>query len=168
MTIRKKEPSEASNRSRNILSDNQINQILTLSAGDPKMLDLHDVVVIVSNTGIRAKELRELRWADVDFAQRRLAVTSKSCGVHSVPFELTTLCALEARREVQPKSEFVLGVSPRSLLNRVSRQLAALPTGIGIGRISMRTLRTTFAVRLVKAGMSPISMMAMLGLRVRF
>jgi integrase len=33
---------------------------------DPRMQDLRDVLTIVPNTGIRARELRNLRWKDVE------------------------------------------------------------------------------------------------------
>ena len=43
------------------LDNTQLNQLLRLSAENPEMQDLHDVLVIVSSTGIRVGELCQLR-----------------------------------------------------------------------------------------------------------
>jgi integrase len=137
------------------LSQSQLRRILDLSAEDPTLRDLHDVTAIISNTGIRAGELRELLWADVDLQACTLTfTTSKNPGMRSVPFGPNTLRVLHARCGHQLGAEYVLGASPRALLHRVSRQLRAVCDGIGIHGVSLHVLRHTFATRLVNANLN--------------
>ena len=56
------------------LSTEQLRQLLSISRENPKLQDLYDVITIVSNTGIRNGELRNLRWTDVDFQKCQLRI----------------------------------------------------------------------------------------------
>jgi integrase len=127
------------------LSHDQLSRILDLSEVDQSMRDLHEVVTILSNTGIRAGELRQLRWADIDFYGRKLVIVhTKKSFVSSVRLGPQTLRILELRREREPEAEYVLGNSPRALLVRVSRQFRTVCDGIGVSGVSLHVLRRTF------------------------
>jgi integrase len=152
MLIRKQNQSRSRTQFPKTLSDTHISQLLNLFAEHPGMRDLRDVLRIVLGTGIRVRELRELRWTDVDFPQRMLSVTANPGNVRHVPLELETLRVLEERHGRQPESEYVLGTSPRVILDRVSRKLATLSISLGIGRVSLHMLRSTFIERLVSSG----------------
>src|SRR5258708_4202117 len=56
------------------LSHDQLSRIMDLSEKDQSMRDLHEVVTILSSTGIREGELRRLRWADVAFHGHKLVI----------------------------------------------------------------------------------------------
>jgi integrase len=58
-----------------LLSQEQLQRILVLLTEDPTLRSLHDVVVFMSNTGIRAGKLPELRWADVDGTEDSLVAS---------------------------------------------------------------------------------------------
>ncbi|MGA2170027.1 MAG: tyrosine-type recombinase/integrase [Terracidiphilus sp.] len=147
------------------LSNDQLSQILPLSAKDPLLHDVHDVVAIVTGTGIRTGELRDLRWIDVDLPKSKITIrNAKTSCVRTVPLGEDTLRVLEARRQRQPDSGCVLGPSARALLHRVSRKMATLSKCIGIGSISMQMLRRTFGVRLLNSGANIWSVMDMMGL----
>lgn len=129
------------------------------------MRDLHDVCTILSNTGIRIGELRELGWASVDLQKRQLVVNPKTFYMRTVPFERKTLQVLEARRDRQPESEYVLGESPHRVLDRISRQLRTLSVVVGVSRISLNVLRHTFFTRLFNSGASILTLYVIGGYR---
>lgn len=56
------------------LSDDKLARILSLLKDDPKYMDLHDVALITLDTAIRAGELQELRWANVDLERAQLTI----------------------------------------------------------------------------------------------
>ena len=134
------------------LSDDEFHQVLLIIKEESRLLDLYDVVRVISYTGIRSRELSKLRWADVDIAKSRIAVPSKTLYKRYVPFGPKTLQVLEARRVRKPASEFVLGESPTGLLGRISRQLRAVAEQAGIGPITLSIIRCTIIERLVSAG----------------
>lgn len=151
MLIRKQKQSRPRSHYPKTLTEAHIDQLLSLSAEHPGMRDLHDVLQIVLNTGARVGELCEVRWTDVDFPKQSLSVTANSGNVRHVPIDLETLRVLKERHRRHPESEYVLGTSPRVMLNRVSHKLAMLSISIGIDRISLHMLRSTFIERLVSA-----------------
>jgi integrase len=146
------------------LSQGQLRRILDLSTADPILRDLHDVVVIISNTGIRAGELRELRWCDVDLQARKLAFTvPMNPRMRSVHLDPETLQVLESRCERQSDAEYVLGESRRALLHRVSRQLRSVCDGIGVHGVTLHVLRHTFATLLEDAGINCVVLKDLMG-----
>ncbi len=133
------------------LTDKQVNELITFS-NEHSDLDLGDVVKVILNTGLRVSELCKLRWADVDHLKLQLVVhDAKSACRRVVPFGPKTLKILEARRERHPASEYVLGKSPRGLVNRISLQLRTQP---GLKRLALNTLRHTCFYRLFNSGAS--------------
>jgi integrase len=127
------------------------------------MRDVHDVIVIVSNTGLRGGELRDLRWKDVDLAKCNIFVGHAMSRGRVVPFGSKTLRIFESRREEQSETEFVLGCFPEKTMFRVTRQLRELAKALGVDRISCAVLRHTCANRLMRSGASVQSLMAILG-----
>jgi integrase len=151
------------------LSQEQLQHLLVLSTEDPTLCDLHDVVVIMSNTGIRPGELRELLWTDVDVKGHRLVVAfMTSASNRSVPFGPKTLQMLQSRHERHPDAEYVLGESPLELLRHVSRQLRTVCDGIGVHGVTLRVLRRTFFERMFSAGASAESCRTIGGYRFSF
>ncbi len=150
------------------LSKTDLHRILASSEKDPKMGDLHDVAVIVSNTGLRAGELRDLRWKDVDLPKRCIFVGQAKSRGRMVPFGSRTLRIFESRLEEQPGTEFVLGCSPKKTMSRVTRQLRGLAGKLGVDRISFGVLRNTCANRLLRSGASVHSLATILGWKSPF
>lgn len=156
------EPEQTSLRT---LSENELTEILSLSRKDPFMRDVHDVVVIATGAGLRARELCHLTWDDIDLAKSSLTVGSKSAHIRTIAFGEDVLHVFQERRERRPDSKYVLGASPRSLLCRVSRKLTILSDRIGICHISIHSLRMTFILRLYKSGMHPCAIKAIAGVK---
>jgi integrase len=136
-----------------VLSLDELRLILAISAEELNLRNLHDILMIILNTGIRPGELRELQWADIDSQRRRFVVgkNSKSGYVRYVPFGPRTYQMLEGRREREPETEYVFGTSPRAFLARCSHQLRTLSETIGVEHISLSALRDTFFVRWIQS-----------------
>ena len=77
MTIKTQVHRESTRTSWKGISDDELNQVLSLSEEDPLLRDVHDLIVIIMGTGLRAGELRDLRWADFELVQRRFNIGSK-------------------------------------------------------------------------------------------
>jgi integrase len=146
------------------LSQGQLRRILDLLAADPTLTDLYDLVMIVSNTGIRSGELRGLQWADVDLQGCKLTVTDKkSARTRTVPLESQTLQVLQSRRERQPDAAYVLGESPLGLLRRLSVELRTVCDRLGVCGISLHVLRHTFIKQLVDANVNGVLLKNLMG-----
>jgi integrase len=143
---------------RSVLNQEQPSHILEVSQKDPALQDLHDVVTIISYTGMRRGELQELLWSDVDFDQRSIVVKGKGARRRRVPLERKTLKVLQALRDREPNTELVLGKSPRVLLERASHQLRVVCDRIGM-RCSFHCLRRMFLERLMNSGANSSSLM---------
>jgi integrase len=166
MSISQYSPRISSTPRRRQLSHNELRQILSVAEEDPRLRDLHDIASIILCTGIRMHELAELRWADVDFSNcHALVFCSKTMRERFVPLGPKTLRILEARRSSHPASEYVLGDTPRALLNRVVRQLRNVGNKIGISPVSIRVLRHTFFLRLMNTGADSTTLLSIGGYR---
>jgi integrase len=111
-------------------------------------------------TGLRPRELCNLRWKDVDFRRRHLEVQSKNGHLRRVPFESKVL---RLRKKRQPHSEFVLGNFPRSTLRKVSRQLTTLSAFTCKRIVTLQMLRRTFMSRWMNVGGDPFALGVVVG-----
>ena len=146
------------------LNDEQANALVSVVTESPATQDLADVVKIILETGLRAGELRELRFADVDHDKRQLATSStKSCTRRVVPCGPETLLIWKSRRERHPESEYVFGELRKGCIQRASRQLSGLAPQIGVLRLTTHTLRHTFFLRLLCGGAELAVVMAIAG-----
>jgi len=145
----------------------EIQALLSAAAKGRSAPDVKDIVSLVVFTCLGPGELRELRWGQVDLTNRWMLVESKGY-VRQVPFGNTVLRILEARKERQPDSEFVLGSSPKGLLHRVSHQLRTLSKGICKSSVNLRSLRCTFMSRWVNSGGNIHSLCYIAGYRATY
>ena len=138
------------------LSLDELRLILAIAAEEANLRGLHDILTIISNTGVCSGELRQLRWADISNQHCRFVACENSHRGHPryVPFGPRTYQMLEARREREPETEYVFGTSPRAFLARCSRQLRKLSETIGVEHISLSVLQNTFIARWVQSGKS--------------
>lgn len=167
MPTRKEEAVVQTARHHIPLTETQLNQILAMTEKDPALSDVHDVVTMIIATGMRVREIRDLRWADVNFAQREITIKPGTPDARTIPLGDQARSALEKLRRHEPQAECVLGASPQRLLNRVSRQLATISKVVGGDRVSYQTLRRIFAVHLFNAGTDICSVMRIMGYKVQ-
>ncbi len=148
--------------------------------------------LFILQTGIRSSELRGLKWDDIDFQNRvihiRRNVTHDSNNNRFITGELKTnsgqrdipmtqaayssLIAMKCQQATQKRKagppEFFGHVFLNSnwkptTNSNYDRCLERICGKAGIGRISMHTLRHTFATRCIESGMKPKTLQKILG-----
>jgi integrase len=149
------------------LSPDECAALVAAIENDPHKSDLKDVVTIVLNTGLRSNELCNLHWNDINFTDCQMSVRSKSGHIRKVPFGPEVFQLLCARKDREAQSEYVLGDSPRVLLNRVSRQLVVFSAFCFKFIVTLHTLRNTFMSCWVNAGGNPEVLFLIAGYRSR-
>jgi len=146
-----------------VLSTEQIDQFIRIANADPSLHITRDVVLVLSETGIRAGELCELRVSDVDVANNRLFIPGTRSEGRCVPLSPRALSALQSLLARHPRSAFVLGEEPSRLLRRVSLSFRKISGQIGATGQSLHCLRRFFAKRLASGGISPVTLARLMG-----
>ena len=149
------------------LSPSQIELLRLKAWRSAKLRDLHDVITIIANTGLRAGgELQNLQWVDVDLGNKRMYIAgTKSSTRRIVPLSSKTLSVMASRLAHSPESKFVLGNSPSGLLKRVSGQLSQLGESVGSSGLTLGVLRHSFFILLVTKGADVATVCAIGGWR---
>ncbi len=148
--------------------------------------------LFILQTGIRSSELRGLKWNDIDFQNRiihiRRNVTHDSNNSRFITGELKTssgqrdipmtntayevLMELKNQKEKRKQKVISFEFADHVFLNRngkllpnsnYDRYLKRLCVKAGIEKISMHTLRHTFATRCIESGMKPKTLQKILG-----
>lgn len=148
--------------------------------------------LFILQTGVRSSELRGLRWEDIDFSNRiihiRRNVTHDSSsgkfivgdlktnsGLRDIPMTQTvyeTLINMKTQQAQQKRKVLSFEFADHIFLNRnnklipnsnYDRYLERLCNKAGIEKISMHTLRHTFATRCIESGMKPKTLQEILG-----
>lgn len=148
--------------------------------------------LFVLQTGLRSSELRGLKWGDIDFQNRVIHVRRNTdynlnekkfasgelktnSGKRDIPITDTAYDALitmkernERRNQKIVSIEFSdnIFLNSNGNFNRSSdycRCLKSICDKAGIERISMHTLRHTFATRCIESGMKPKTLQKILG-----
>lgn len=131
------------------------------------------MILIGARTGLRLGELVALRWADVDFAAKRILVrrsivrgvesSTKSNRERAVDLSTSALSALRAHRH--NASEFVFCDDAGQHLTRGMLHDAIERAGkkAEIGQVGWHVLRHTFASHLAIAGVSLRAIQLLMG-----
>lgn len=148
--------------------------------------------LFILQTGVRSSELRGLKWDDTDFQNRiihiRRNVTHDSSNNRFITGELKTssgqrdipmtqtaydlLMAVKCQQAAKKNRVIQFEFADHVFLNRngrllpnsnYDRYLEKICDKAGIERISMHTLRHTFATRCIESGMKPKTLQKILG-----
>lgn len=148
--------------------------------------------LFILQTGVRSSELRGLKWDDIDFQNRiihiRRNVTHDSnnnrfitgglktnSGQRDIPMTQTAydlLIAMKCKQASVKQKVISFEFADHVFLNRngkllpnsnYNRYLDKICNKAGIERISMHTLRHTFATRCIESGMKPKTLQKILG-----
>lgn len=127
--------------------------------------DLYDVVIVAlaAESGLRAGEILNLMWADVDLSRRLLRVKGKYGKERIVflgPIGIWALAELAAAIRPRP-SDRVVPMTYQALYKRVKAM--ARRAGLPEERIRPHTLRHTFATEALRRGVNLASLQRMLG-----
>lgn len=143
----------------------------------------------ILQTGLRSSELRGLRWEDVDFEKRLIHVRRNvahdprknkfivgdlktSNGKRDIPMTGEAYKILQSIKKRTPKKMVSFEFSDHIFLNcngflstnsTYDKCLNRICDKIGIEKISMHTLRHTFATRCIESGMKPKTLQKILG-----
>ncbi len=127
-------------------------QLLAAAGDDAVATELKQIAFILFHTGLRQGELKNLNWCDVDLEKRSMRVGSKSGKRRTVPFGRKVLQILVDRAKANAGSQYVLGKSPRATLSRILRRLHALPCTADGRKLTLHSLRHSFATHWLNAG----------------
>ncbi len=148
--------------------------------------------LFILQTGMRSSELRGLKWDDIDFSNRIIHVRRNiiydsssgefitgdlktNSGLRDIPMTPAAyeiLMKMKSQETKQKRKAFSFEFSDCVFLNRFGRlfpnsnydrNLADLCEKAGIEKISMHTLRHTFATRCIESGMKPKTLQKILG-----
>ena len=130
--------------------------------------DLGDMVRLLLLTGVRKRELLEMRWGDLALAQGRWSIPkTKAGGMRTVPLSAEAVALLAARQPQKPQPNQLVFPSPAtgraytsifSAWDQARRQA-------GLANLRVHDLRHTFAAYLVNAGRSLYEVQQLLGHR---
>jgi integrase len=148
--------------------------------------------LFVLQTGVRSSELRGLRWEDIDFSNRTIHIRRNTTynsssgkfitgelktnsGLRDIPMTQTAyeiLVSIKNQQMQQKRKVLPFEYANNVFLNRngnllpnsnYDRYLEKLCDKAGIEKISMHTLRHTFATRCIESGMKPKTLQKILG-----
>lgn len=148
--------------------------------------------LFILQTGVRSSELRGLKWDDVDFQNRIIHIRRNvthdsnnnrfitgelktSSGQRDIPMTKTAydlLMAMKCQQAAKKNRGIQFEFADHVFLNRngrllpnsnYDRYLEKICDKAGIERISMHTLRHTFATRCIESGMNPKTLQKILG-----
>lgn len=182
-------PSEGGTKERRVLSIDEQRRFLEAAKRSPH----YNQYAFILQTGLRLGELTALRWEDIDFKNRIMSVSRSMNYLKSDRIELGETKSRAGRRKIPLTDEaiFILREQKKKSLipspesNVIQMRFADLvfsnPRGMpirgtiynsslltaarraGIERLSMHTLRHTFATRCIEAGMKPKTLQMILG-----
>lgn len=130
---------------------------------DLVLQDNFDLVVMLLDTGARYGEIANIRWQQVNLAERSIDLWRSKVNNQSVLFMTDRVAAILERRKQSRKAEFVFTnkkggprgysvVAIRKAFNRA-----------GLGDCTIHTLRHTHATRLIQNGLSVYEVRSVLG-----
>jgi integrase/recombinase XerC len=138
-------------------------QLLAAAGDDAVATELKQIAFILFHTGLRQRELENLNWCDVDLEKRSMRVGSKGGKRRTVPFGRKVLQILVDRAKANAGSQYVLGKSPTATLSRILRRLHALPCTADGRKLTLHSLRHSFATHWLNAGGSSVGLTVMMG-----
>ena len=137
-----------------------------------RSVQLYNISLLALYTGLRANEIFNLTWGDIDFEHGLLTVRdSKNSKTRYAYLTKDTEAMLAGLRKDQPKNELVFkdrkGHKIREVSNAFGKAVKALRLNEGINdrrqRVSFHTLRHTFASWLVQSGVDLYKVKTLLG-----
>lgn len=127
---------------------------------------LEPMIILSLNTGLRRGELFNIRWENIDFAQRTLTVPAslaKSGKQRHIPLNETTMDMLKAWREQSGSEGLVFPAQEGKAFDNCRRSWAAVLALADIKKFRWHDMRHDFASKLVMAGVDLNTVRELLG-----
>ncbi len=181
-------PSGGETKERRVLSIDEQRRFLDAAKKSPH----YNQYAFVLQTGLRVGELMALRWEDIDLKNKIMSInhsmdcgrkdrvelgeTKSRAGKRKIPLTNEAVFILKEQKRklsMPPKSNIIqMEFADFVFLNERGRlimksaynsSLLTVARRAGIERLSMHTLRHTFATRCIEAGMKPKTLQMILG-----
>jgi len=162
---------KADNRRLRFLSREEASQLLALLS--TRSLDVHDMALLSLHSGMRAGEIFNLTWSDVDLERGILTLKDTKSGRTRAAFLTDTAKAMLKRRGTGDKNALIFpdrnGAKIAAISNTFEKAVNELGLNEGITdkrqRVVFHTLRHTYASWLVENGISLYAVKELLGHR---
>ncbi len=154
-----------------------------------KESEYYNQYAFILQTGLRCGEMTALKWEDIDFKSRTMTIkhsmdcdrkgkielgdTKSEAGKRKIPLTDEAVAILKNQKNKLAKysiinmeySDFIFLNESGCPIRRAiyDRHLLSIAKKAGIDRLSMHTLRHTFATRCIEAGMRPKTLQIILG-----
>jgi len=145
------------------LTAEQIDRIIATTNASPRLHVTHNVVLILTETGIRSNELRRLRVADIDVKNSRLWIHGEMTEGRSIPLTPRALDALQSLHSHFPGSAYVLGDNAAGALLRVGLNFRKTAEQLGIVRQGLYSLRRFYVRHATAVGVDPLTLARLIG-----
>jgi len=152
------------------LNESECKLLLDNSSGN-----LHDMILMALNTGLRFGELIALTWKDVNFEKKLLTInkaiakgvlgSTKSNKNRYIPLTDSVITMLNSRKENNVRNNELIFFENNSFLGqaRYIKKIHKLCKDLKFRRISWHVLRHTFASHLAQKGISLKAIQELLG-----
>ena len=126
--------------------------------------DLHPIVVVALNTGMRRGEIFNLTWTQIDLRHGFILLdTSKNGERREIPINTTLEYLFKEMQQRSVKSEYVFAGKTGKPLTDIKKGFHTALRRAGIHDFRFHDLRHTFASQLVMAGIDITSVKELLG-----
>ena len=138
------------------ITTDQVIEFLARGFQDPDLHPTCHLVWVVANKGMRRAELERLRIGSIDPARSRVEISAHTSNklARYIPIRSKTFESLMILHTLNGASDFILGNSPKSRINRAVSLLQSNAFGRNQARITLHSLRRNFASRLRQSGVS--------------
>lgn len=143
------------------LTKEEINHLLDCCKGY-----LYEIVLIALHTGMRKGEIFNLRWGNIDLANRLIILDkTKNDEIRQIPMSNTVYSILftKYREKVRDENEYVFANRNGSSYTDIRKSYNKVLTSVGIKNFRFHDLRHTFASQLVMSGVDILSVKKLMG-----
>lgn len=130
---------------------------ISMKPESPVQRVIHDLLILILNTGLRRSEALNLRRDDVRGIEAR--IVGKGAKLRTVPLNVA---ALEALRRQPPAGPYVFDVPNRASGSLMRRTMGAIEKRTGV-HAGLHLFRHAFATRLLSAGVDIVTISEILG-----
>lgn len=128
-----------------------------------QLQDLHDLVVLLLDTGARCSEIRRLRWQHIDLEAGIIHLWRPKVSNESVLFITRRSHTILQRRKLTATSEYLFANKYGGMRNHTHSSWRKAFNRAGLSDCTIHTIRHTHASRLIQNGLSVYEVQTVLG-----
>ena len=136
-------------------------------------LQVHDIALLSLHTGMRAGEIFNLKWQDIDFTNELIHIANPKNGVSRKVYMSESVKTILMAREKEEPNQYVFKNRKGQKINKISKVFTKVLKELGFNegisdprqRVTFHTLRHTFASWLAIEGTPILTIKELLGHR---